>query len=160
MARPSLLLVEDDRFSRTATAELLSRAGYEVRLAAGAEDLERNVRTEPDFLSGLSLLILDIELYESLGRNREDKSGTHTGMAMTGSQLGLSLALAYPQLRDVPFLLYSARDPRAIQESLNELASLSEAEDLIRRNYRGFVVKDERFQDALLEKVRAVLAPA
>lgn len=160
MSRPTVLLVEDDRFSRTTTAQLLLEAGFEVRVAAGAEDLERKVRAEPGFLSGLSLLILDIELYESLGRNREDKGGTHTGMAMTGSQLGVSLGLAFSELRTVPFLLYSARDPRSVQESLEELRTLAEAEDLIRQNYRGFVAKDERFPQALLEKVRAVLACA
>lgn len=160
MSRAAILLVEDDRLSRTATAALLTEAGYEVRAAAGAEDLEKKAKADPAFLSNLALIILDIELYENLGRSREDKSGTHTGMAMTGTQLGLSLALAYPELRKVPFVVYSARDPAAIQASLDEMASLLEMEGFVQQNFRGFVVKDEHFADSLLYLVRLIVDSA
>jgi len=157
--KPAILLVEDSELFRLASAEALEEAGFEVRAAAGYTDLEAKIGAEPDFLTGLSLMVLDMELTEELDRMRADRGGTHTGAQMTGSQIGISLPLVHPQLTEVPFLLYSGKEDDQILAHLEELAEFAQLDDRLQRNYKGFVQKKSGGQAALVAKIVEILGP-
>jgi hypothetical protein len=102
-------------------------------------------------------MILDMMLEEEHERHREDKAGSLEGVAMTGSQVGVSLILAHPQLRSVPFVIYSGREPEEIQSHLDELFEFAEFDEDINKNYRGFVPKHSDTCSELLEKAIQIL---
>jgi CheY-like chemotaxis protein len=154
-----VLLVEDSLVVREMTRAVLEQAGYRVRAVAGNADLEDRIAADPGFLSGIDLMVLDMELIEELERQRDDKGGSHAGAAMTGSQLGAFLPMAHPQLGDVPFLVYSGKEQDEIQDHLEELEAFAASDERIRNNYRGFVAKQEDAGAGLLESIAGILAP-
>jgi len=154
----TILLVEDSDIVREMTKLTLEDAGYQVRTAVGNTDLESQIANTPGFLDGLSLIVLDMELAEDQQRQREDKDGSHVGVYMTGSQIGVGLALAHPQLQEVPFLVYSGHEPAEIQAHLDELKEFAEYDDRIKNNFKGFVSKHEGAAAGLLEKINLALA--
>jgi len=123
----------------------------------GNADLEEQIKKTPGFLDDLALIVLDMELQEDLERQREDKDGSHQGVYMTGSQIGIGLALAHPQLQEVPFLVYSGREMDEIQAHLDELQEFAEYDDRIKNNFKGFVPKHEGAAAGLLSKIAEVL---
>jgi len=155
--KPVILLIEDSEIVSLLSAQALESAGFEVRTATGPGDLEDQIKADPDFLNGIGLMILDMMLEESHQRQREDKSGSHESVAMTGSQVGVSLILAHPQLRSVPFLIYSSREPEEIQAHLDELFEFAEFDEDINKNYQGFVPKRSEAGSELLEKALQIL---
>lgn len=152
-----ILLVEDSDIVREMTKLTLEEAGYQVRTAVGNTDLEDQIKKVPGFLDDLDLIVLDMELEEDQERQREDKDGSHKGVYMTGSQIGIGLALAHPQLKEVPFLVYSGRDLSEIQAHLDELKEFAEYDESLKNNYKGFVPKQDGAGVGLLEKINEVL---
>lgn len=153
-----ILLVEDSRAIRLATSRALEKAGYLVREASGNCDLEAKIAADPGFLKGLDLMVLDMELDEPLERQREDKSGVHTGCQMTGSQIGVSLGLVHEQVQSVPFLIYSAKEPEEIEQYLLELAEFADVNSQIKKNCKGFIQKTAGAESLLLERARKILS--
>jgi CheY-like chemotaxis protein len=156
--KKAILLVEDSEIVREMTRLALTEAGYEVRTAVGNQDLERQAEQDPGFLRGLDLIVLDMELEEVHESQREDKQGSHTGVYMTGSQLGATLAFAHPQLETVPFLIYSGKEPGEIQAHLDELKEFTQLDEQIRHNFKGFVPKQAGGEAALVEKIQQILS--
>jgi CheY-like chemotaxis protein len=154
----AILLVEDSEIVREMTRLALVDAGYEVRTAIGNLDLEKQVDSDPGFLKGLDLIVLDMELEEVQESQREDKPGSHTGVYMTGSQLGATLAFAHPQLKNVPFLIYSGKDLDEIQAHLDELKEFAQLDGQIKDNFKGFVPKQAGGEGALVEKIKEILS--
>jgi CheY-like chemotaxis protein len=153
-----VLLVEDSEIVRDMTQLALEEAGYGVRTAVGNADLEKKIADDASFLEGLDLIVLDMELTEEHERQREDKEGSHAGVYMTGSQIGISLALAHPQLKEVPFLVYSGKDRDEIQAHLDELVGFTEMDDQLKDNFKGFVPKGLGGEGALIEKIGEILS--
>jgi len=153
-----ILLVEDSEIVREMTKLALMEAGYDVRTAVGNMDLEKQIDEDPGFLKGLDLIVLDMELEEVHESQREDKEGSHKGVYMTGSQLGATLAFAHPQLKAVPFLIYSGKDQGEIQAHLDELKEFAQLDDQIKGNFKGFVPKQAGGQGALVEKIQEILS--
>lgn len=153
-----ILLVEDSEIVREMTRLALLEAGYEVRTAVGNLDLEKQVNENPGLLRGLDLIVLDMELEEVHQSQREDKPGSHTGVYMTGSQLGATLAFAHPHLKTVPFLIYSGKDLDEIQAYLDELKEFAQLDDQIRVNFKGFVPKQAGGEGALVGKINEILS--
>ena len=153
-----ILLIEDSEIVSLMTAQSLESGGFEVRTASGPGDLEEKIKADPHFLDDIGLMILDMMLEESHQRHREDKSGSLESVAMTGSQVGVSLILAYPQLGSVPFLIYSGRESEEIQAHLDELLAFTEFDEVINKNYRGFVSKRSDAGSELLEKAIQILS--
>jgi len=123
-----------------------------------AMELEEKMKADPGFLDGIDMMILDMMLEETHQRHRDDKAGSHTGVAMTGSQMGATLILAYPQLQSVPFIIYSSKDPEEIQAHLDELFEFTEFDENVNKNYRGFVPKRSDSGSELLEKAVQILS--
>lgn len=153
-----ILLVEDSEIVREMTKLALMDAGYDVRTAVGNMDLEKQINENPGFLKGLDLIVLDMELEETHESQREDKQGSHQGVYMTGSQLGATLAFAHPQLKSVPFLIYSGKDLDEIQAHLDELKEFAQLDDQIGDNFKGFVPKQVGGEGALVEKINKILS--
>jgi CheY-like chemotaxis protein len=153
-----VLLVEDSEIVREMTKLALMEAGYEVRTAVGNLDLEKQINENPGFLTSLDLIVLDMELEEVHQSQREDKQGSHKGVYMTGSQLGATLAFAHPQLKTVPFLIYSGKEPDEIRAHLDELKEFAQLDDQIKDNFKGFVPKQAGGEEALVEKIREILS--
>ena len=153
-----ILLVEDSEIVREMTKLALLEAGYEVRTAIGNIDLEKQIESDPGFLTGLNLIVLDMELEEIHESQQEDKPGSHKGVYMTGSQLGATLAFAHPQLKNVPFLIYSGKDLDEIQAHLDELKEFAQLDDQIKDNFKGFVPKQTGGEGALVEKIKKILS--
>jgi hypothetical protein len=78
---------------------------------------------------------------------------------MTGSQVGISLMLAHPELQKVPFLIYSSKDPEEIEAHLEELFEFAKLDEGINENYQGFVSKSAESGSELLEKAIQILSP-
>lgn len=152
-----VLLVEDSLIVREMTRRVLVEAGYVVRTAVGHNDLEKQILRVPGFVDGVDLLVLDMELLETQERMQGEQGVDHLGMQMTGSQIGATFALAYPQLENVPFLIYSGKDLNEIQAHLDELAEFKELNQQIRENYKGFVPKQAGAETALLGKIDEIL---
>jgi CheY-like chemotaxis protein len=153
-----ILLVEDSEIVREMTKLALMEAGYEVRTAIGNIDLEKQIEADPGFLKELDLIVLDMELEEVHESQQEDKPGSHKGVYMTGSQLGATLAFAHPQLKNVPFLIYSGKDLDEIQAHLDELKEFAQLDGKIRDNFKGFVPKQAGGESALVEKIQEILS--
>jgi CheY-like chemotaxis protein len=153
-----ILLIEDSEIAAMMAAQSLESGGFEVRTATGPGDLEEKIKADEGFLQGIDMMILDMMLEETHERHREDKSGSLEGVAMTGSQVGVSLMLAHPQLRSVPFLIYSSKDPEEIESHLEELFEFAELDENINKNYRGFVSKSSESGSELLEKAIQILS--
>ena len=154
-----ILLVEDSDIIREITKAALEEAGFHVRTAIGSDDLEKKIKGFGGFLDGLDLMVLDMELEENLSRSRNDRGGSHVGSQMTGSQIGATLGLSHPQLQDVPFLIYSGKDPNEIRAYLDELEQFAELDEHIKNNYRGFVQKGEGSEPELIRNIRKALTP-
>jgi CheY-like chemotaxis protein len=156
--KQKILLVEDSEIVREMTRLALMEAGYAVRTAVGNLDLENQINENPGFLDELDLIVLDMELEEIHVSQREDKQGSHKGVYMTGSQLGATLAFAHPQLKNVPFLIYSGKDLDEIQAHLDELSEFAQIDDQIKDNFKGFVPKQAGGKGALVEKIQEILS--
>jgi CheY-like chemotaxis protein len=152
-----ILLVEDSEIVREMTKLALMEAGYEVRTAVGNIDLEKQIESNPGFLKGLDLIVLDMELEEVHESQQEDRPGSHKGVYMTGSQLGATLAFAHPQLKSVPFLIYSGKELDEIQAHLDELKEFAQLDEQIKDNFKGFVPKQAGGEGALVEKIQEIL---
>lgn len=152
-----VLLVEDSPIAQELTRVALEEAGFRVRTATGLQDLELQISSTPGYLDDLDLMVLDMELQENLLRQRRDKSGTHRGVYMTGSQIAASMMMSYPQLNSVPFILYSGKEMDEIKGHLDELREFTELDEQIRNNYKGFVSKDESAELVLVEMIKKVL---
>jgi hypothetical protein len=133
-------------------------ADYEVRTAVGNIDLEKQIEADPGFLKELDLIVLDMELEEVHESQHDDKQGSHKGVYMTGSQMGATLAFAHPQLKSVPFLIYSGKDLEEIQAHLDELKEFAQLDDQIKDNFKGFVPKQAGGESALIEKIQEILS--
>jgi CheY-like chemotaxis protein len=153
-----ILLIEDSEIAAMMAVQALESGGFEVRTATGPGDLEEKINADEGFLQGIDLMILDMMLEETHERHREDKSGSLEGVAMTGSQVGVSLMLAHPQLRSVPFLIYSSKEPEEIESHLEELFEFAKLEESINNNYQGFVSKSSESGSELLEKALQILS--
>lgn len=156
--KKTVLLVEDSELVREMTKLALEMAGFEVFTAAGNVDLENKIAKWPGFLDSLDLIVLDMELEEDLERQREDKDGSHVGSQMTGSQIGLSLSMVHPQLKAVPFLIYSGKEQDEIQAHLDELLDFASFDEQLKQNYKGFVQKQAGAEMTLVKKVTEILS--
>jgi CheY-like chemotaxis protein len=153
-----ILLIEDSEIAAMMAVGSLESGGFEVRTATGPGDLEEKIKADPGFIEGIDLMILDMMLQETHERHREDKSGSLEGVAMTGSQVGVSLILAHPQLRSVPFLIYSSKEPEEIESHLEELFEFAKLDENINNNYQGFVSKHSESGSELFEKAIQILS--
>lgn len=153
-----ILLIEDSEIATMMAVGSLESGGFEVRTATGPVNLEEKIKADPGFIEGIDLMILDMMLEETHERHREDKAGQLEGVAMTGSQVGISLMLAHPHLRSVPFLIYSGKDPEEIESHLEELFEFAELDENINKNYQGFVSKSPDSGSELLEKALQILS--
>lgn len=156
--RKTVLLVEDSPIVQEMTRMMLEEAGFEVRTATGNAELEDKVASQPEFLEGIDLMVLDMELSEEHGRQREDKDGIHRGVSMTGSQIGAFLPMAQPSLAGVPFLIYSGKERDEIDAHLAEIEEFASTDERIRSTYKGFVSKQSGTEGKLIEAVRQVFA--
>ena len=152
-----VLMVEDSEIVREVVTLQLSAAGFEVRTACGPEDLERKIGEDPQLISGVDIMVLDMELEEEITRTREDKEGAHTGSQMMGSQLGACLPMIQPKLSEVPFVIYSAMAENERKAYIEELEELAGIDEQLKANYRGFISKDDGAQK-LVEAVRKALS--
>jgi CheY-like chemotaxis protein len=153
-----ILLIEDSEIAAMMAVQSLESGGFEVRTASGPADIEEKIQTDPGFIEGIDMMILDMMLEESHERHREDKDGKLEGVAMTGSQVGISLMLAHPELQKVPFLIYSSKDPEEIEAHLEELFEFAKLDEGINANYQGFVSKSPESGSELLEKAIQILS--
>lgn len=153
-----ILLIEDSEIASMMAVQSLESGGFDVRTATGPGDLEEKISADEGFLDGISLMILDMMLEETHERQREDKAGSLEGVAMTGSQVGVSLMLAHPHLRSVPFLIYSSKEPEEIESHLEELFEFAKLDENINANYQGFVSKSSESGSELLEKAIQILS--
>ena len=153
-----ILLIEDSEIAAMMAVQSLESGGFEVRTASGPVDLEEKIKADPGFIEGIDMMILDMMLEESHERQREDKDGQLEGVAMTGSQVGISLMLSHPELQKVPFLIYSSKDPEEIEAHLEELFEFAKLDEGINANYQGFVSKSADSGSELLEKAIQVLS--
>lgn len=135
---------------------MLEEAGFDVRAASGNADLEDKIANHPEFLEGIDLMVLDMELSEEHGRQRGDKEGSHRGVSMTGSQIGAFLPLAQPSLAGVPFLIYSGKEREEIDAHLAELDDFASTDERIGTTYRGFVPKQDGAEDKLIEAIKRI----
>ena len=153
-----ILLIEDSEIASMMAVQSLESGGFEVRTATGPGELEEKIKADEGFLDGIDLMILDMMLEETHERQREDKAGSQESVAMTGSQVGVSLILAHPQLRSVPFLIYSSKEPEEIETHMQELFEFAKLDENINANYQGFVPKRSDAGSALLEQAIQILS--
>jgi|GEM_PF-2997339 len=154
-----ILLIEDSEIAAMMAVQALESGGFEVRAATGPGDLEEKIKSDPAFIEGVDMMILDMMLEETHERHREDKDGKLEGVAMTGSQVGISLMLAHPHLQKVPFLIYSSKEPEEIQAHLDELFEFAKLDENINENYKGFVSKHSEAGSELLAMAIQILSP-
>ena len=153
-----ILLIEDSEIAAMMAVQSLESGGFEVRTATGPGDLEDKIKADPGFIEGIDLMILDMMLEETHERQREDKAGSLDSVAMTGSQVGVSLILAHPHLASVPFLIYSSKEPEEIESHLEELFEFAKLDESINANYRGFVSKHSEAGTELLQQALQILS--
>ena len=133
-----IIHVDDSPTVREIVKETLVQAGYIVRSADDAQDLERKLSTDPALRDAVDLFILDMEMPD-----------------MTGAQIGAVMQEVYNELSRVPFIIYSGKERDWIEERTKEVAGMSKS---FLRNYSGYLAKKPGSEEFLVELVQSVLA--
>jgi CheY-like chemotaxis protein len=135
--QPLVIYVDDSPVARELVSDALGKVGYRVLTAENVADLERTFNRDASLTREVSLFILDFDMPE-----------------MTGPQIAAVLDRLHQDLRESPFLIYSAKDSEEVENGLRQAEDLSFT---FVRNYRGFVQKREASVEGLVDRVRELL---
>jgi CheY-like chemotaxis protein len=135
--KPLVIYVDNSPAAREQVGDALGQLGYQVLTAEHAADLERQFLRDESLARKAALFILDFDLPE-----------------MTGPQIAAVLEQLHQGLREVPFLIYSAKAPSEVETGIRQAEELSFS---FVRNYRGFVPKREASLEGLVDRVRELV---
>jgi DNA-binding response OmpR family regulator len=129
--------VDDSLLAREMVREALTQAGFEVHSAENAQDFEQRLMADPYLRPEVDFIVLDMEMPD-----------------LMGAQVGAVMDAVFEELKDVPFLIYSAKDREFVESRVREVAVGSEAYE---RNYKGYLGKSPDGAAALAATVAALL---
>ncbi len=130
--------MEDSPSARAIVSEEMESQGYEIMTANDVTDLERRLLSQPDILKRVDMFILDLEMPQ-----------------MMGTQIGAVIEQIYEELKDVPFIIYSARPAGEVQIQVEETSSYA---GRFSKNYKGYIQKEAGSTEKLVAKVEEVMA--
>lgn len=135
-----IMHVDDSLTARELVREVMEEAGFEVREAESASDMEIRLSRNPGLREVVDLFILDMEMPD-----------------LTGAQLGAVIQEVYQELTRVPFIIYTGKEREWVESKIEEVAEISEA---FRKNYRGCLTKVPGSEEQLVDMVKKVLESA
>ena len=91
MSSATILLVDDEAYVRESLAELLARRGYDVRTAAGGDE----VLASPDLIEGCDLVVTDLRMPGVDGRELTEALATRAPQLPVIVSVSAPSALAF-----------------------------------------------------------------
>ena len=132
-----IVYVEDSPSARAMVTEELESHGYQIMTATDAADLERRILSQDDLRARVAMFILDLEMPQ-----------------MIGTQIGAVMDQLYPEFKEIPFIIYSARPEQEVIQAVDEVISYSGS---FSKNYRGYILKQAGSMEGLVNKVIEVM---
>ena len=129
--------VDDSLTARVMVRAALEEAGFEVHSAMDAQDLEQRLMSDGALRAMVDMFVLDMEMPD-----------------LMGAQVGAVVTDVYPEVERVPFVIYSGKSREWVENMSEEVARVS---DGFKRNYKGYIGKEEGAEAELVAKIKSIL---
>jgi CheY-like chemotaxis protein len=129
-----IMHVDDSPTAREFVSESLEEAGFLIRSAVDAQDMESLLSSDPFLRSAVDFFVLDMEMPD-----------------MTGAQIGAIMESTYGELEQVPFIIYSAKDQDFVDKMSADVIELSPG---FKRNYKGYVGKGAGSEEKIIAIIK------
>lgn len=135
--KPFIIFVDDSPSAREIVKDEFKQANYLLKTASGVHELERMFNSDQKMVKEVDLFIFDFAMPE-----------------ITGIQIASVIDRVYGKLKNVPFLIFSARPRPEVLKAISDAQNQSET---FVRNFRGYVEKKSDSVSNLLIKINEVL---